>query len=252
MDFDSYVVSDTKTAISLPLVCPLIHRRKGINLKRGAFTLAETLITLTIIGIIAAMTVPTLMSKYQKHTYVVGLKKAYSQLSQVVKFIPEAEGCSAGDFDCAFNATHPPDYHLANVFSKHFKVSKYCNSRDEEGCEWLSDRMLGAAASGFIIDDGMAYGLHRVFPHIIVDINGLKEPNKIGRDVFYFEVATGAHNNNFPAGTVLPIGSKLWDLYHYPDGDISTNYWRERNSCTSENVNPTCTARVLEEDAMNY
>ena len=35
------------------------------NVSRG-FTLAEVLITLTIIGVIAALTIPTLMRKYEK------------------------------------------------------------------------------------------------------------------------------------------------------------------------------------------
>src|SRR5574344_558486 len=48
---------------------------RGVN---TAFTLAEVLIVLAIIGIVAALTIPTLMTKIQKHEYVVALKKAYS------------------------------------------------------------------------------------------------------------------------------------------------------------------------------
>ena len=51
---------------------------------KKAFTLAEVLITLTIIGVIAAITIPNLMQKYTKHQYVVGLKKAYSELSNAI------------------------------------------------------------------------------------------------------------------------------------------------------------------------
>ena len=49
-----------------------------------AFTLAEVLITLGIIGIVAAMTLPALVGKYQKKVTVERLKKVYTVLSQAV------------------------------------------------------------------------------------------------------------------------------------------------------------------------
>ena len=49
---------------------------------KWAFTLAEVLITLGIIGVVAAMTLPTLIQKYQEKVTVNKLKKMYSVLSQ--------------------------------------------------------------------------------------------------------------------------------------------------------------------------
>ena len=51
-------------------------------MNKQAFTLAELLITLTIIGVIAAITIPTLMKKYQQHSDVMQLKQAYSRMKQ--------------------------------------------------------------------------------------------------------------------------------------------------------------------------
>ena len=45
-----------------------------------AFTLAEVLITLGIIGVVAAITLPTLIKNYQKHVYVTQLKKVVNTL----------------------------------------------------------------------------------------------------------------------------------------------------------------------------
>ena len=52
------------------------------NNHRCAFTLAEVLVTLGIIGVVSAMTVPSLMQNHQRKTYVVQLHKAYNELSQ--------------------------------------------------------------------------------------------------------------------------------------------------------------------------
>jgi len=50
--------------------------------KFNAFTLAEVLITLAIIGVVAAMTIPTLITKYDEYVTVVKVKKFYSMFSQ--------------------------------------------------------------------------------------------------------------------------------------------------------------------------
>ena len=50
-------------------------------MKRG-FTLAEVLVTLGIIGVVSAMTVPTLMQNYQRKSYVTQLHKVYNEIQQ--------------------------------------------------------------------------------------------------------------------------------------------------------------------------
>uniref|UniRef100_UPI00402A565C type II secretion system protein n=1 Tax=Candidatus Scatousia sp. TaxID=3085663 RepID=UPI00402A565C len=70
----------TKTFRKLPI------RKKG-------FTLAEVLITLGIIGIVAAMTLPTLVNKYQKRTYIAGLQKFYTQISQAMQTMKQQTNC---------------------------------------------------------------------------------------------------------------------------------------------------------------
>ncbi len=52
--------------------------------KKPAFTLAETLITLAVIGIIATLTLPSVISNTQQHEYKTGLKKAVSALNQAI------------------------------------------------------------------------------------------------------------------------------------------------------------------------
>ena len=58
MKFDSYITSGTKTASTVKDYTEFLNKyefdKEKFSLKKAAFTLAETLITLTIIGVIAA------------------------------------------------------------------------------------------------------------------------------------------------------------------------------------------------------
>lgn len=53
--------------------------------KTKGFTLAEVLITLGIIGVVAAMTIPTLIANAQKHSAVTGLIEADSIINQAIR-----------------------------------------------------------------------------------------------------------------------------------------------------------------------
>ena len=61
------------------------HFTHSTNAKRVAFTLAEVLITLGIIGVVAAMTIPTLISNYKKSVVETKLKKFYSLSNQAIR-----------------------------------------------------------------------------------------------------------------------------------------------------------------------
>lgn len=59
---------------------------------KKAFTLAEVLITLGIIGIVAAMTIPTLLTNIREKQTVSKLKQTYSMLSQAFKLVEDNGG----------------------------------------------------------------------------------------------------------------------------------------------------------------
>ena len=68
----------------------IFHRTQ--NGKKCAFTLAEVLITLGIIGIVAAMTMPILVGKYQKSVHINQMKKTYSVFSNAFLLAREDYG----------------------------------------------------------------------------------------------------------------------------------------------------------------
>ena len=86
------------------------------SLKRPAFTLAEVLITLGIIGVVAAMTMPALIANYNNHITEVRLKKFYSIFNQAIQQSVAENGDTStwdywfnGEYDNEKNET-PEDY----------------------------------------------------------------------------------------------------------------------------------------------
>ena len=84
--------------------------------KKVAFTLAEVLITLGIIGVVAAMTLPTLIQNHQKQTYVNGLKKAMNITTNMFKKMQADEEAS--------------DFASTELFSKGICKAKYYDNFD--------------------------------------------------------------------------------------------------------------------------
>lgn len=171
------------------------------SLKKAAFTLAEVLITLGIIGVVAAMTMPSLIQNYQEKATVTKLKKCYSLVSQAYVSILNDEGGSdtlqAGD-----------DLEMMEKFGKYLKYQKTCGRN--KGCfpnvtyksvtgngysKWeddTTDRSRAILTDGTLImfnKSAMRVGEENyLYAQIYVDINGFKGPNQLGKDFFYFYI----------------------------------------------------------------
>ena len=101
--------------------------------KPFAFTLAEVLITLGIIGVVAAMTMPTLITKYQKKQTLNQLRKAYAEMSQAIR-ISESKFGTLETWDFA-NFETPQErikYFSENYFFPNIKIIKKCVPASEE------------------------------------------------------------------------------------------------------------------------
>ena len=274
MQFDSYIVSDTKTAFSVPIFDKTnIKIKNNKSFKRFAFTLAETLITLTIIGVVAALTIPNLLNKYTKHTYVVGLKKAYSILQEGSKMAPLNNGESAGGTDwlancTGFNPSFEKCTRTAKAMTAHLKTNNKCKPLNwgkiqNSGCTNQSRyaNLMTPNTSPILLENNMLFfwiaGEDKL-KYIYVDINGDKAPNKDGRDTFIFYQTT-EQVGNIPAGTVFPCGGKQLEEYiklYRNQTDAPEMYWKTKTNCNSNSFIDDCTCvytgRILEEDAMNY
>lgn len=176
--------------------------------QKKAFTLAEILITLTIIGVVAALTIPSLMFSTDEKQAIVGLKKAMSALDQAVdiartepKFQPNPK-C----YVLAENAPDPDDSSqtaqcgdLFLYLKNAMQVQKYCKEdpiggecmseyAETSGCEGWNDF---ATKKAFMTTDGISYFEYSAADGasiIGVDVNGLRGPNKWGFDIFSLQL----------------------------------------------------------------
>lgn len=206
-------------ATIVALVCK--SNSKSFLKAKEAFTLAEVLITLGIIGIVASLTLPTIIEQHQKLETVTKLKKAYSTLSQAIERAKvdngDIQNWGLSDFNrtsienrkditVGFSEKYLIPY-LNNVESakyitpKKFGYDKISNL-DGTSPLWfdlITPRYLMALNDGTVVgvdidstNIGTPENRNDVIWAIIffVDLNGIKEPNIIGRDIFAFNLRT--------------------------------------------------------------
>lgn len=192
----------------------------GGIMREKAFTLAEVLVTLGIIGIVAAMTLPALIQNYQKKVLKNQFKKVYTTLYNAIKL---AQAKTEGPVYCYYFAKSPNDTHFEDcvsfyknqLFGNVLKYSKYCaDNALANGC--VTEQYRGVDKIQAEIDDSVEYDPNMAFsesrlkqtseawvlidgtvivkwdsngsptPIFMVDINGHKRPNKWGYDIFCF------------------------------------------------------------------
>ena len=102
------------------------------NSRKIAFTLAEVLITLGIIGVVAALTLPALIANYKEKAFVVAAKKNYSVLTNAINKW-NVENGSIGDVS-AFWLSEATDDDLTLAFAKELNAIKVCTSAKLRDC----------------------------------------------------------------------------------------------------------------------
>ena len=236
-----------------PLTPTLSRRARG---KRAAFTLAEVLITLAIIGVVAAMTIPTLIKNYQEKVTVTKVKKIYSNLTNAHKMVEAMNGYGA--ISGAYDETKTPAENtqaIVNLYKPYFKISKDCGF--EPGC--LTSGYLRSLSGvehldydnvtneyKLLLADGMALwfyvapeidtetGEERITMNIKVDVNGYAKPYQWGKDVFEFYITDNA---------TIPSGG---NNSYYPFD------WYCKNNLVSREAGFGCSAWVVEHGNMDY
>lgn len=215
---------------------------KPLTIRKAlAFTLAETLIVMGIIGVVAALTIPNLNSSTADKEKVAKLQKIYSNLE-------DAYGRAAavyGPLDEWFTndtTTEAKSKRFGERITEFMKVSKNCGTSNS-GCipnveyKYLNgeteDNYDDSAFYKVVLADGTAlalYGGGADVSTINVDIDGLKGQNTFGKDFFYFIVS----NEN----GVEPYGS----MKDFSDAKL-------KSDCFAQGV---CTGWVINTGNMDY
>jgi len=214
--------------------------------KNNGFTLAEVLITLVIIGVIAAITVPTMMNSKRNEELRAGLLKAQSTLAgalemyyvkngvrivssdasetasfkgKIIPYISTARNCGLGHNDSAACV-------VTNDDSGNVDLYKTYNNKNVFENTYLDDGQ-------FVMNDGMAVFIENFQNrlYIFVDVNGFnKKPNKAGQDLFAFQLNA--------KGNLVPMGAKGTAFY-----SDTNEYCSETSSAKLNGIG--CTAKAL-------
>ncbi len=166
--------------------------------KRFGFTLAEVLITLGIIGVVAAMTMPTLMNSTNGAQYKTAYKKALSVLSQAVVL-----NVALDDYDLSQTSAGTVSPSIYKLFYERMNVVNDVKG-GEAGEGWVAQNEPlakfgnSAATNNYTLffNDGITFVFDSTnsectegteankyedenFCYGFIDINGSKHPNKI-------------------------------------------------------------------------
>lgn len=233
-----------------------------------AFTLAEVLITLGVIGVIAAITIPILLQATSKQTYATSLKKFYVNFNQVLQQVNLDNSCT-NDLKCTkLFASGTTQTSLGTNLVKYFKITKDCgvsttdncfasatnSNYDDSGSTDSYNRMDGYK---FLTVDGMSVYIENYIDNctsswssgvgtdymsqvcglVAVDVNGPQKPNRWGIDAFFFFI-TNAHGSVlYPMGG---INDKSWGVEHWWNGTNKTCQ-------TGATIGYYCAGRVIDD-----
>ena len=210
---------------------------------KGAFTLAEVLITLGIIGVVAALTLPSLIQKYQDQVLENQLKKMYSTLSQGIQKAMADDGVYRfSDTELFQSCIYPKTESnvCIQMVKKYFNVVSTKTTKREyyEGViqvKSMDGREVFSRDKSKRVRSGPPFGGYNDFPiyvladgsefkfqsldygsgesYFYIDTNGEKGPNVYGFDVF--NLLTRDAN-----------GNKLEGWYCNYFNEIQKNNWK--------------------------
>jgi len=240
------------------------------GVRRAAFTLVEVLITLAVIGVVAALTIPSLIENHNAKAWATAKNLTEKKLIEATRRM-NIDGVMTG-----YSTTED----FLDTFKKYIKVIKSCNNSDINSCyspkvvstgqdgeievetaglktaNDLGLKDFGTRTMSIVIADGttmiMAYNPNcpEVDPFsqeaqagqtscmgIVMDVNGKKGPNRVGKDIKLSEGVAFSTCDN-------PIGDKCWSTDFVAQTPINTcdgtneydkNYTSEVSSGCSTN-----------------
>lgn len=212
-------------------------------MKKSGFTLSEVLMTLAILGIVAAITLPVLSQNRKNHEYKTGYKKALSTTNQALKQHYAFEGMTVQDYVSAED--------LVNyLFKERMNTIDVNSSFTNEECSSYGDSAVFTTADGMIFcvsnfatdlsntTDSTCdiYDKHPCTeiegPNLWIDVNGERKPNKLTlfpkypKDIFQAQIY---------ANKIVPYGEAETEIIYGSDNEDTSSH--RKNDENSEKQN---------------
>ena len=230
---------------------------------RQGFTLAEILITLTIIGIVAALTIPTLINNVNEAGYTAGCQDAYSKISNALHEVLAQNNSSMLSFVYGNKLrnrfcnvmTCTKTYDDTSLFDN-INYSDYKNS----GVSTLTSLDLstvesnaatfGLNLSTAVLNNGSYLGF---FPYgdcsgmsgsygvanswicadILVDVNGAQGPNMAGKDLFLFHIVQDSTTGSL---SIVPAGANGDNFVTVTGSNTPCGVGGDGLTCTNQRI----------------
>lgn len=226
------------------------------------FTLAEVIIVIGIIGIIAEMTIPTLIQQQQDAQMVAGTLKFVSSLQQAIDMWKQETGCYESAYRCMVAQGIPTDAgsgivpwnDFLGTIGKHMNIVKRTTDYgDYADIDWLPDLLYsyrgtpqtdvsvfdrggpykgGSVSNGIaLLADGSTLSIQSGATgsgcmELRFDVNGKKPPNRMGKD--YYRLVYGCNLGNKDLHYCYAFGTAA-------NADGLCNCW---DDCDPNNTDP--------------
>ena len=253
--------------------------------KYFGFTLAEVLITLGIIGVVAAMTLPTLITNYQKKVHASKLIHTYSLINQGFKlYLAKNGGAYISQTDAW---AEMPNMSVSSCDPSNWGTAEDCQKLVKQLqaiFTGVSVRNVGVVRYKYLTGNGTgtrgpwaftmnngaifyfgtfktlnktgrenqvnSYGTHlsQIVGYLDIDVNGTAGPNQWGRDFFEFQLSDD--------GILYPEGGRDYSVFRNGNYGLMWNSGNTDWGCDPKTQNNPkgygCAARILQEGKMNY
>ena len=190
-------------------------------IKKCAFTLAEVLITLGIIGVVAAITIPSLVTKYQKHVVETKLAKFNSTMNQAMRLSMVDNGDPDGWLERNHNYSYPETVEFMNTyFLPYMKYIKTEPSSSQNGIRVIL--LDGSYFSFSVTQDG---------GDIVYYVNGKTEINPRNKFQYQFTKKKDIGTNDVNSASYIEPYIFRWNgsVNHLKNG----NTWACKKGCTN-------------------
>lgn len=244
----------------------------NIGLKTSGFTLAEILITIAIIGVVSALTIPSIIQKYEMKQTVIKLKKINNIMDNAIKMaiiengyvdswgLTQSAVNSVEDEDVILQSNQGLDVFIDKIIP-HVKIIKRCKFTEKACKTWEPKNIAGKVytedtyAERLVFVDGIVLGhffinsvncsiklgnaknLQHGCGSFKIDLNGSKKPNTYGKDIFEFFITKEG---------IVPAG----DTGFNKNSPYSFNSGCVNNAAPMNGVD--CTAWVIRNENVDY